>query len=101
MISQLLIGQKLISRGINLIIQLRKQWIGDDSVNDGQAIPFLHRAYYTLGKWFLILIIAFFFSIIAFCIDKVEILLVGFKHGYCRSNWFASQISCCIDNPKN
>lgn len=78
----------------------KKQWIGDDSVNDGQAIPFLHRAYYTLGKWFLILIIAFFFSIIAFCIDKVEILLVGFKHGYCRSNWFASQISCCIDNPK-
>lgn len=85
---------------------LQRNWIVDydetDSFSEATAppvrlkIPFYYKAYLVLGKWALIVIIGFLFSLIAFFIDKIEILLVGFKHGYCKSNWFASQISCCI-----
>lgn len=57
----------------------------------------IHRAYLVMGKWILIVMVAFLFAVIAYFIDKIEILLVGFKHGYCTSNWFASQVSCCAD----
>lgn len=62
-----------------------------------RSLPFVSKAYYVLGKWLLIVIIAFFFAIIAYVIDKFEILIVGFKYGYCRTNWFASEITCCGD----
>ncbi|KAK6456483.1 chloride channel [Scheffersomyces xylosifermentans] len=63
----------------------------------GNTIPLYYKSYLVLGKWILIVIIGFVFSLIAFLIDKFEILLVGFKHGYCRTNWFASQVSCCAN----
>lgn len=75
------------------------------SLHDGSAdsiaepgpasIPYYYKAYLVLGRWVLIVAVALVFSVIAFTIDKIEILLVGFKHGYCRSNWFASQVGCC------
>ncbi|KAL6454690.1 CLCN5 H(+)/Cl(-) exchange transporter 5 [Candida maltosa Xu316] len=78
----------------------KNEWVGSEFANDGQSIPWYLKVYFTLGRWILILLIGLIFSIIAFCIDKVEILLVGFKHGYCRTNWFASQVSCCVDSEK-
>lgn len=54
-----------------------------------------HKCCISLSRWFLIILIGLTFSILAFSIDKIEILLVGFKHGYCKNNWFASQITCC------
>jgi chloride channel 3/4/5 len=54
-----------------------------------------YKAYLVLAKWLLIAFIGFVFSLFAFFIDKIEILLVGFKHGYCKTNWFASQYTCC------
>lgn len=54
-----------------------------------------YKCYLILSKWLLIVLIGLTFSLIAFFIDKIEILLVGFKHGYCKTNWFASQITCC------
>lgn len=65
------------------------------------SFPFYYRAYLVLGKWVLIVSISFLFSLIAFLIDKIEIVLVGFKHGYCRTNWFASQVSCCLTIPES
>lgn len=55
----------------------------------------LKKLYYDMGKWMLIVVVAFFFALIAYTIDKIEILLVGLKYGYCRSNWFASLVLCC------
>ncbi|KAI5966729.1 uncharacterized protein KGF55_000138 [Candida pseudojiufengensis] len=89
----------------------KNKWVNNDNNdndNDNESfdfheimnnnkIPFLQKQYYILGKWILIILIGLIFSIIAFVIDKFEILLVGFKHGYCKTNWFASQISCCSD----
>lgn len=46
------------------------------------------------------MMIAFSFAVIAFAIDKFEIVLVGFKHGFCRSNWLLSQVSCCSMKPE-
>ncbi|KAI5950747.1 hypothetical protein KGF54_003821 [Candida jiufengensis] len=69
----------------------------NEIMGNTNKIPFLQKQYYILGKWILIILIGLTFSIIAFVIDKFEILLIGFKHGYCKSNWFASQISCCSD----
>lgn len=60
-----------------------------------KPLSVLQKAYLSLGQWVLIVIIAFIFAIIAYTIDKFEILLVGFKYGYCSSNWFASEVSCC------
>lgn len=78
------------------------KWIVDNPSNsEGQesiSIPFYYKTYLVLGKWVLIVIIGFLFSLIAYLIDKIEILLVGLKHGYCRSNWFASQVSCCVNS---
>lgn len=67
----------------------------DESAVYLSPLSLVHRTYLLLGKWVLITIIAFFFAVIAFFIDKFEVLLVGFKHGFCKSNWFASQVSCC------
>lgn len=78
------------------------KWIVDSSLNveehESINIPFYYKTYLVLGKWVLIVIIGFLFSLIAYLIDKIEILLVGLKHGYCRSNWFASQVSCCVNS---
>lgn len=73
-----------------------------ETVNETK-IPFYYRYYLILGRWLLIILIGFTFSIVAYGIDKVEIMLVGFKHGYCTTNWFASQVSCCAinDSDKN
>lgn len=69
---------------------------GDDGDSVFQTpLSLLQNSYLLLGKWVLICIIAFFFAVIAFFIDKFEVLFVGFKHGYCKTNWFASQVSCC------
>lgn len=65
-----------------------------DSVTQTPLSVF-QKAYLILGKWILISIIAFFFALIAYFIDKFEVLLVGVKYGYCKTNWFASQVSCC------
>ncbi|KAG5416787.1 hypothetical protein I9W82_005517 [Candida metapsilosis] len=79
------------------------EWIGYEKSNDpdnytnNKKIPFLQKQYFILGKWILIVLIGLFFSFIAFSIDKVEILLVGVKYGYCKTNWFASQVSCCAE----
>lgn len=62
---------------------------------EGRPMLLVQLTYYALSRWLLILVIAFVFSVLAFAIDKVEILLVGLKHGYCRTNWFASQLLCC------
>ncbi|EGW34409.1 uncharacterized protein SPAPADRAFT_133563 [Spathaspora passalidarum NRRL Y-27907] len=83
------------------------RWIGEDGSSlssqssdfvQDQRIPFYKKAYFILGKWILIVAIGFIFSLIAFSIDKFEILLVGFKRGYCKTNWFASQVACCSDS---
>lgn len=78
------------------------KWIVDNPSNGEEQesvnIPFYYKTYLVLGKWVLIVIIGFLFSLIAYLIDKIEILLVGLKHGYCRSNWFASQVSCCVNS---
>lgn len=66
--------------------------------DDGRVsvpMPWWLKTYYTCGKWVLIVMILLVFSLIAYFIDKFEILLVGVKYGYCRSNWFASQVTCC------
>ncbi|KAK6460571.1 putative voltage-gated chloride channel [Scheffersomyces coipomensis] len=118
------ISTKLLSIGPNALILLRnyyndfttidwaKAFISTNKFNyelfknekykveNGQTsivpIPFYYKIYYVMGKWVLIVIIGFVFSLIAYTIDKIEILLVGFKHGYCKTNWFASQVSCCL-----
>ncbi|KAI5969299.1 hypothetical protein CANMA_001619 [Candida margitis] len=85
----------------------KNEWIGYgktndlDNYTDHKQISFLQKQYYILGKWILIVLVGLFFSLIAFMIDKVEILLVGFKYGYCKSNWFASQVSCCAGVVQN
>lgn len=72
-----------------------------DSDEDGpRSFLFLQRAYYDLSKWLLIVVVAFFFSIIAYTIDKFEVMLVGLKYGYCRTNWFASMVTCCAKTAK-
>lgn len=86
----------------------KRRWIVDE--NDDQQddkntmnlkIPIYYKAYLVGGKWVLICIIAFLFSLIAFFIDKIEIVLVGFKHGYCKSNWLISQLACCsLEQPQ-
>lgn len=80
------------------------KWIGENSTNAEEDnaylnIPLYYKSYLVLGKWVLIVIIGFLFSLIAYLIDKIEILLVGLKYGYCKSNWFASQVSCCAHSP--
>ncbi|KAI5948761.1 hypothetical protein KGF57_005159 [Candida theae] len=83
------------------------EWIGYGKTNDlddytnTKKIPLFQKQYFTVGKWILIIIIGLFFSLIAFMIDKVEIVLVGVKYGYCKTNWFASQVSCCADETQN
>lgn len=76
-----------------------------DSENDNniassttsRPLSVLQKVYYDIGKWLLIVVVAFFFALIAYFIDKTEILLVGLKHGYCKTNWFASLVSCCAN----
>lgn len=67
-------------------------WIGKG------PIPFYTRIYFVLGRWILIVLIALVFALVAFTIDKFEILLVGIKHGYCKLNWLLSQVTCCTDS---
>ncbi|KAM3125342.1 hypothetical protein CJJ07_001540 [Candidozyma auris] len=67
----------------------------DDEIVSQVPLSVFQKVYLVLGKWVLITIIAFFFAVIAYVIDKFEVVLVGFKHGYCKTNWFASQVSCC------
>lgn len=76
-----------------------KHWITNTNDPEGSQtkIPLYYRIYLTMGRWVLIVMIGFVFSLVAFGIDKFEILLVGFKHGYCSTNWFISQVSCCAD----
>ena len=82
-----------------------KGWFVDkDNDDEGRSvkkIPFYYRAYLNLGRWILIILTAFAFSLIAYSIDKLEIVLVGFKHGYCSTNWLASQVSCCVDDSED
>lgn len=61
---------------------------------------FVQKVYYDMGKWLLVAIVAFIFALIAFFIDKIEVMLVGLKHGYCKTNWFASVVSCCAKVPR-
>lgn len=72
-----------------------KHWMDSQSESDNTKIPLYERIYYNLGRWVLIVLIGFAFSLVAYGIDKLEITLVGFKYGYCSSNWLASQVSCC------
>lgn len=67
----------------------------DGEIIEKRHIPFYYKVYLLFSKWILIVMIALCFSLIAYCIDKSEIFLVGFKYGYCQTNWFANQISCC------
>lgn len=80
-----------------------RSWIVENNEGElARGIPFYYKTYLVLGKWVLIVLIGFFFSLIAYSIDKIELVLVGFKHGYCRNNWLASQVSCCIQgSPTN
>lgn len=68
---------------------------------DNQMTPMLwwHKCYFVCGRWVLIVVISLLFSLIAYAIDKVEILFVGVKYGYCRDNWFVSQVTCCAKDP--
>lgn len=79
-----------------------KHWLMDEKLSQDEdtrvKIPLYYRYYLRLGNWLLIVLIGFVFSLVAFMIDKLEIMLVGFKHGYCTTNWFASQVSCCANN---
>lgn len=87
-----------------------KQWIdsgashggnGGSSTAHGEAqdarIPLYHRAYLTIGRWVLIVLIGFVFAVVAFGIDKFEVFLVGVKHGYCSTNWISDQVRCCSE----
>lgn len=79
----------------------KNRWTGDwFEDKEGLPISLYQKVYYAMGRWILIVLIGFFFSLIAFGIDKVEILLVGFKHGYCRTNWFIGQVECCASSQK-
>lgn len=100
----------LLANRFNYEINHRRWIVGDgpnyqdeDTSHDTSDahIPYYYKAYLILGKWILIVAIGFIFSLIAFIIDKIEIMLVGLKHGYCRTNWFASQVSCCSTLPKH
>lgn len=71
----------------------------DPNEDTPETFLYTSRYYYVLGKWFLTVAVSFSFALIAYFIDKIEILLVGAKYGYCRPNWFASQVSCCADIP--
>lgn len=62
-----------------------------------ESLLYSKRCYYLLGKWVLTVTVSFLFALVAYFIDKFEILLVGAKYGYCRTNWFASQTACCTD----
>ncbi|CAN3376444.1 hypothetical protein DIURU_000105 [Diutina rugosa] len=74
---------------------VKKRVFLEDCPDDIRPMPWYYVVYYTCGKWVLIGIISLLFSLIAFSIDKIEILLVGAKYGYCNTNWFASQVTCC------
>lgn len=74
-----------------------RQWIadGEDDEVELVRIPLYFKVYFVLGKWMLLTFIGFAFSLLAFCIDRFELLLVGFRYGYCSANWLASQAECC------
>ncbi|EGV60505.1 hypothetical protein PSN45_001742 [Yamadazyma tenuis] len=77
-----------------------KHWITEGSSDQELSknkIPLYYRAYHMMGRWVLIVLIAFVFSLVAYAIDKFEILFVGIKHGYCSTNWLASQVACCSE----
>lgn len=73
----------------------------DGDQNTKKTFLFIQKVYYDMSKWLLIVIIAFFFSIIAYIIDKTEVMLVGMKYGFCRTNWSASMVTCCSRPSKN
>lgn len=79
-----------VNRGVKI-----KHEGNDPSERPTTTILYSKRYYYLLGKWILTVAISLSFALIAYFIDKIEILLVGAKYGYCRTNWFASQVSCC------
>lgn len=55
----------------------------------------MYSTYVQFSKWILIVLIGLVFACIAFTIDKFELLLVGFKYGYCQRNWLLTQVACC------
>lgn len=71
------------------------EFAGQSELAQTHALSVYWRLYYDIGKWVLIVVVAFFFALIAYFIDKTEVLLVGLKHGYCHTNWLASEVSCC------
>jgi chloride channel 3/4/5 len=79
----------------NFEVQQRNWIVEADDGRVTHKIPVYYKAYLRLGIWVLIVSIAFGFSLIAYAIDRIEIVLVGFKHGYCRTNWLASLVTCC------
>lgn len=91
----------MFNYGVHHGLLFKNEGPADPENGDGEDAVFqlklslFHRTYLLLGKWVLITIIAFCFAVIAFFIDKFEVLLVGAKHGFCKTNWFASQVSCC------
>lgn len=94
----------ILTNRFNYELQHNRWEVNNDDMDSASykgsvSFPLYYRAYLVLGKWVLIVSISFLFSLIAYLIDKIEIVLVGFKHGYCRTNWFASQVSCCVTRP--
>lgn len=58
------------------------------------------RLEWTLSRfsaYILLTLILLSAATLAFLIDKTEAFLVGFKSGYCRTNWLLSRESCCGD----
>lgn len=78
-------------------VQIDKDGENDPNEYAQHRLLYSKRYYYLLGKWVLTVAISFSFALIAYFIDKIEILLVSAKYGYCRTNWFAGQVSCCAD----
>ena len=77
-----------------------RQWVmgGDKDEFELVRIPLYYKVYFVLGKWMLLTLIGFTFAFLAFFIDRFELVLVGFRYGYCRANWLASQAECCASS---
>ncbi|CAI5755566.1 unnamed protein product [Candida verbasci] len=68
-------------------------------LKDGDnKVPLYGRVYYLLGKYLCLILIGVSFALLAYLIDKFEILLINLKFGYCKSNFFASEITCCNED---
>lgn len=63
--------------------------------HSSRPVLLVYSTYVRFSKWILIVLIGLVFACIAFTIDKFELLLVGFKYGYCRHNWLLTQVACC------